>query len=49
MQAFTKQIIKLIGEEDKELAALIHNEIIKQENSTGENYWELNHRNPYDV
>lgn len=33
MQAFTKQIIKLIGEEDKELAALIHNEIIKQENT----------------
>jgi glycine hydroxymethyltransferase len=33
MQAFTKQIIKLIGAEDKELAALIYSEIIKQENT----------------
>lgn len=33
MQVFTKQIIKLIGEEDKELAALIYSEIIKQENT----------------
>jgi len=33
MQLFTKQIIKLIEAEDKELAALIKSEIIKQENT----------------